>query len=124
MARITVEDCLNVVKNRFNLVLVAAARARQIAMGGQTQVARRNEKDTVIALREISLNLINENTMHAAAPVTSPIADKPADKAEVNANVIAENLAEIEAETQTVIEDTAGTDTTIASIIEEDGHDA
>lgn len=54
MARITVEDCLDKVDNRFNLVLAASRRARQLAMGGQPLVAWENDKPTVIALREIA----------------------------------------------------------------------
>jgi DNA-directed RNA polymerase subunit omega len=54
MARITVEDCLETVDNRFQLVLVATKRARQIAMGAQALVAAQNDKPTVLALREIA----------------------------------------------------------------------
>lgn len=54
MARLTVEDCLPFVDNRFQLVLVAARRARQIAMGGQPLVPIDNDKPTVLALREIA----------------------------------------------------------------------
>jgi DNA-directed RNA polymerase subunit omega len=54
MARITVEDCLENVDNRFQLVLVAAARARQLLSGAEPCVERHNDKPTVIALREIS----------------------------------------------------------------------
>lgn len=54
MARLTVEDCLPHVDNRFHLVLVAAKRARQIAMGGEPMVPIDNDKPTVLALREIA----------------------------------------------------------------------
>jgi len=54
MARITVEDCLEVVDNRFELVLMATKRARQIAKGAQAAVVGDNDKPTVIALREIA----------------------------------------------------------------------
>ncbi len=54
MARITVEDCLQNVPNLFNLVLVAAKRARRIANGAEATVDRENDKPTVIALREIA----------------------------------------------------------------------
>lgn len=63
MARITVEDCLEHVDNRFDLVLLAARRARQIAQGADPLVAAENDKPTVIALREIAENLISINTM-------------------------------------------------------------
>ena len=54
MARITVEDCLDHVDNRFELVLVGTKRARQIATGGKDpMVPEENDKPTVIALRKI-----------------------------------------------------------------------
>lgn len=58
MARLTVEDCLPFVDNRFHLVLVAARRARQIAMGGEPLVPLENDKPTVLALREIAEGLV------------------------------------------------------------------
>jgi len=54
MARITVEDCLENVENRFELVLTATKRARQIANGADPLVEEENDKPTVIALREIA----------------------------------------------------------------------
>ena len=54
MARITVEDCREHVENRFQLVLVAARRARQLALGAEPCVPRENDKPTVLALREIA----------------------------------------------------------------------
>ena len=63
MARITVEDCLEHVENRFDLVLLAARRARQISQGAEPLVPAENDKPTVIALREIAENLVNNSTM-------------------------------------------------------------
>ena len=63
MARITVEDCLEHVENRFDLVLLASRRARQIAQGADPLVPTENDKPTVIALREIAENLINTSSM-------------------------------------------------------------
>jgi DNA-directed RNA polymerase subunit omega len=54
MARVTVEDCLDNVANRFELVLVASKRARQIANGAEPFVPWDNDKPTVVALREIA----------------------------------------------------------------------
>lgn len=54
MARLTVEDCLKHVNNRFNLVLLASKRARQLAMGATPLVPVENDKPTVVALREIA----------------------------------------------------------------------
>lgn len=63
MARITVEDCLENVDNRFELVLLASRRARQISKGADSLVPEDNDKPTVIALREIAANLITNAGM-------------------------------------------------------------
>lgn len=54
MARVTVEDCIDKVDNRFDLVLLAAHRARQISQGGAITIDRDNDKNPVVALREIA----------------------------------------------------------------------
>lgn len=66
MARLTVEDCLDYVDNRFDLVLVATRRARQLAMGADPLLPVENDKPTVLALREIAENLINEEVLTQA----------------------------------------------------------
>jgi DNA-directed RNA polymerase subunit omega len=71
MARLTVEDCLDNVENRFDLVLVAAQRARQLAMGAEALVPEDNDKPTVIALREIAENVINREILDA--PPEEPV---------------------------------------------------
>ncbi|WP_439136124.1 DNA-directed RNA polymerase subunit omega [Pseudomaricurvus sp.] len=64
MARITVEDCLDHVDNRFELVLVSSKRARQIAVGGKDPfVPEENDKPTVIALREIEEGFIDASIL-------------------------------------------------------------
>lgn len=64
MARITVEDCLEHVDNRFELVLVGTKRARQIAVGGKDpMVPEENDKPTVIALREIEEGFIKPSIL-------------------------------------------------------------
>lgn len=66
MARVTVEDCLNNVDNRFELVMLASKRARQIAVqGAEPLVNEENDKATVIALREIADDLVTPATMAA-----------------------------------------------------------
>lgn len=66
MARVTVEDCLNHVENRFELVMLATKRARQITVNGaEPLVEEDNDKSTVIALREISASLVTPATMAA-----------------------------------------------------------
>jgi DNA-directed RNA polymerase subunit omega len=54
MARVTVEDCVDKVPNRFELVLLAAHRARELASGAPLTVARDDDKNPVVALREIA----------------------------------------------------------------------
>jgi len=59
MARVTVEDCIDKVENRFDLVLLAAHRARMISSGTQIAVDRDNDKNPVVALREIAEKAIS-----------------------------------------------------------------
>ena len=66
MARLTVEDCLDHVENRFELVRVASRRARQLAMGADPLVPVDNDKPTVLALREIAENLITDEVLEEA----------------------------------------------------------
>lgn len=63
MARVTVEDCLDHVDNRFNLVLLASRRARQLENGVEPLVPWDNDKPTVVALREIAAGLITNETV-------------------------------------------------------------
>jgi DNA-directed RNA polymerase subunit omega len=60
MARITVEDCLEVVDNRFELVLMATKRARQLSKGAEPTLEPSNDKPTVLALREIADRRVND----------------------------------------------------------------
>jgi DNA-directed RNA polymerase subunit omega len=74
MARITVEDCLDKVENRFELVMVASKRARALATGGQDPlVSEDSDKPTVIALREIADQLITVDE------IMNPKEDDPED---------------------------------------------
>ena len=69
MARITVEDCLDKVDNRFQLVMISSKRARQIQTGGKDPlVPADNDKPTVIALREIAAGLVDASILTARAP--------------------------------------------------------
>lgn len=78
MARVTVEDCILQVPNRFELVLVASQRAKQISSGNPLTVDRDNDKDSVVSLREIAdetidLGAINEGLIQSF--FKRPIAD-------------------------------------------------
>jgi len=59
MARVTVEDCIDKVENRFELVLLAAHRARMVSSGSQITIDRDNDKNPVVALREIAEQTIS-----------------------------------------------------------------
>lgn len=72
MARVTVEDCLEHVDNRFDLVLLATKRARQLSHGVAPLLAWENDKPTVVALREIAAGLIDDS-------VVAPKADSEVD---------------------------------------------
>ncbi len=74
MARVTVEDCLEHVDNRFELVLQASKRARKISIGAEPLVPTENDKPTVIALREIAQGLI-KNESHESEPPMMPLED-------------------------------------------------
>ncbi|MCG5515743.1 MULTISPECIES: DNA-directed RNA polymerase subunit omega [Ectothiorhodospira] len=63
MARVTVEDCLDNMDNRFHLVLVAAKRARQLAGGAHAHLDWENDKPTVLALREIAEGLVGPEVL-------------------------------------------------------------
>ncbi len=70
MARVTVEDCILQVPNRFDLVLMASQRAKQITSGNPLTVERDNDKDSVVALREIAdktidLQVISEDLVQS-----------------------------------------------------------
>lgn len=70
MARVTVEDAVDAIGNRFDLIMVAAKRARQLATGGKdAMVDWDNDKPTVVALREIEASLVTaENVEKLGAP--------------------------------------------------------
>jgi len=63
MARVTIVDCLENVDNRFQLVLAAAKRARQISLGAEPLVALENDKPTVLALREIASGKVTRDIL-------------------------------------------------------------
>ncbi|WP_173931258.1 DNA-directed RNA polymerase subunit omega [Chelativorans sp. Marseille-P2723] len=86
MARVTVEDCIDKVENRFELVLLGAHRARQVSQGAPITVDRDNDKNTVVALREIADETLSpgdlkEDLIHSLqkhVEVDEPEADLPA----------------------------------------------
>ncbi|QYU68273.1 DNA-directed RNA polymerase subunit omega [Leptolyngbya sp. 15MV] len=69
MARVTVEDCVDKISNRFDLVLLAAQRAREISGGAELTIDRDRDKNPVVALREIAEQTIRPDELHEAAVV-------------------------------------------------------
>lgn len=65
MARVTVEDCVDKVENRFELILVASHRARMISSGSKITIERDNDKNPVVALREIAPGDLKEDLIHS-----------------------------------------------------------
>jgi len=82
MARVTVSDCLEKVDNRFELVLLASRRARQIMEGAESSLDVENDKPTVLALREIAAGKITEEVLDAID--NPPIEELFIDEAEVS----------------------------------------
>jgi len=85
MARVTVEDCLDFVDNRFELVLLASKRARQIAYGKDTFVPHENDKPSVVALREIAEGkmttaILEKMTMEAEQQQQQPDVEPESDE--------------------------------------------
>jgi DNA-directed RNA polymerase subunit omega len=83
MARVTVEDCLENVANRFELVMVASKRARQLATGGRDpMVLEESDKPTVIALREIAEGFVTNEILRRESEMEAE--DELADVMEAN----------------------------------------
>lgn len=90
MARITVEDCLDQLDNRFQLVLVATKRARQLSRGYEPLLKWENDKPTVVALREIAGGLVGPDILDQK---DSPATEEP-EVAEPGLDLTAEIAAE------------------------------
>lgn len=88
MARVTVEDCILIVPNRFDLVVTAAARAKQISSGMPLTIDRDNDKDSVVSLREIADKTIDVKLVQEEIIVnfTKKAGFDPADVIEEEAN--------------------------------------
>ena len=107
MARVTVEDCVDKVNNRFDLVLLAAHRARQVSQGSAITIDRDNDKNPVVALREIADETLSpgdleEDLIHSLqkhVEVDEPeaeIVDQPVEEEEVPAQITFNSMTEEE----------------------------
>ena len=95
MARVTVEDCLDNVDNRFQLVLVATKRARQLANGVTPFLDWENDKPTIVALREIAEGLIGPSILEEQVrPEIDLDEEMPEEEQEAPVVIAAEEIAE------------------------------
>ncbi len=91
MARVTVEDCLENVDNRFQLVLIATKRARQLVNGKEASLPWENDKPTVMALREIAEKIIDKSILDEK-PVSDEDADAAVDQASAELQQVIESV--------------------------------
>ncbi|MCQ0989030.1 DNA-directed RNA polymerase subunit omega [Jiella marina] len=113
MARVTVEDCVDKVDNRFELVLLASHRARQISQGQNITVDRDNDKNPVVALREIADETLSpgdlkEDLIHSLqkhVEVDEPEPRPDTEQREENQRLVEDVAAEIPAATEPAAED-------------------
>ena len=111
MARVTVEDCLDKVENRFELVLVAAKRAHQLNSGNyRTTLDAAKDKPTVLALREIEAGLIDASILTEEYAMEEELIAQDKLLEEAKMSEVAEELSEVTLDTETddvVIEEEA-----------------
>ena len=113
MARVTVEDCLSNVDNRFQLVLVATKRARQLSLGADALVEEENDKPTVLALREIADGLVTRDILDES--IEEEILEFVTEE---DSEEVAAEPAELDALTAALQAELAGDTTTPDSVIE------
>ena len=113
MARVTVEDCIEKVANRFDLVLVASHRARMIAGGAQITVARDNDKNPVVALREIADSQVTPedlreeliHSLHKHVEVDEPEEDAAPSVEPLDTKIFGDTIEQIEEDNERMSEE-------------------
>ena len=101
MARVTVEDCLDKVENRFELVLVAAKRAHQLNSGGyRTTLDVGKDKPTVLALREIEAGLIDNSILTEEYTMEQELKAQDRLSEDVKMSEVAEELSDVTLDTE------------------------
>ena len=96
MARITVEDCVDNIPNKFQLVLVAAKRARQLANGAEAMVEWENDKPTVVALREIAEGYVNESILEEREQAVDELLEMEAAAAGFGSDMPGRDLGDVD----------------------------
>lgn len=108
MARVTVEDCVEIIPNRFELVVAAAQRAKQIASGAPLTVDRDNDKDAVVSLREIAGKSVNPEELIEETIVSHTTRSMSDDfQAEYSADEDRSDVAAISADVEEAFDDVA-----------------
>lgn len=104
MARVTVEDCLENVDNRFQLVLVATQRARQLAMGAEPLVPIDKDKFTVVALREIAEGLVDKTILDEKPTLDLTALDESAEAVDDEEDKVEADESKVDANADTTEE--------------------
>ena len=121
MARVTVEDCLDNVDNRFQLVLVATKRARQLANGVTPFLDWENDKPTIVALREIAEGLIGPSILEEQVrPEIELEEETPEEEQEALVAVAAAETPEDDTPRDATTQDTTAQDTTAQDTTDQD----
>ena len=110
MARVTVEDCVTKIPNRFQLVMIAAQRSRELSVGGELTIDRDNDKNPVVALREIAEQTVDLDVLETAmiqGLQKNVDIDEPIDEAE-EFLAVEEALSELVGLEPSTDDDTAG----------------
>ncbi len=94
MARVTVEDCVDKVPNRFDLVLASAQRARQISSGASPLVERDNDKNPVVALREIADEMVQPDDLREAVILSQRKVVESDEPEEVDMSILTAGMEE------------------------------
>ncbi len=115
MARVTVEDCINIIDNRFELILIASERAKTLAKGVEPLLERDRDKNPVVALREIAENCLD-------LEVTKQDLIKGLQK--VHEEVLVEPNDDNPEENNKVVEDTQVVDDNLIKDLEENANEA
>jgi DNA-directed RNA polymerase subunit omega len=122
MARVTVEDCLDNVDNRFQLVLVATKRARQLANGVTPFLDWENDKPTIVALREIAEGLIGPSILEEQVrPEIELEEETPEEEQEALVAVAAAETPEDDTPRDATTQDTTARDTTAQDTTPQEG---
>jgi DNA-directed RNA polymerase subunit omega len=122
MARVTVEDCLDNVDNRFQLVLVATKRARQLANGVTPFLDWENDKPTIVALREIAEGLIGPSILEEQVrPEIELEEETPEEEQEALVAVVAAETPEDDTPRDATAQDATAQDTTAQDTTPQEG---